>query len=589
MRTSVLRLSLPALLALAVGACSASVAPEALDSGVWDASPGYDLVVKPDTGACQNLCTLGQKRCVTGGYQVCGDFDTDGCTEWQSATPCPTDQKCVDGECVAGCTDACAAGTVKCTADGSGTQVCALGASGCREWAAPVSCPQGQTCSGGTCSSGCVDECTFGTKQCAGDGYRTCGNFDSDTCLDWGTVTPCPTGQTCSNGVCSGTCTNECTANAKECVTANGFRVCGDFDGDPCLEWSDVTPCQNGETCSNGACSSSCQDECDTPGDKECTTSGTAFRVCGNYDSDSCLEWGGETDCATGETCVNGACEAICACDYHGHVCEPAAPGTTTPCACDADCDGGKTPCVADSYCDSWCPPGADPDCGCSCDYNEYCEADENYNNVSPAPTPGTEGTCPCDPDCEPHDYACMDDGHCDTWCLAASDPDCGGVNACRDRLMSIGWRFGDELFLGGAYDNPDSDEGAPWVLLSPDGLSGEGSAELLVEFAAEHISCVKALVFEVYGYDDSWFGDGGEMYLWNWTTARYDLLPDQTVGHTSDGWPDFFENWSFSTSDYLLCGTGAHAKCYVDAQVRASSWDNTHIYWAELYVKMGP
>jgi hypothetical protein len=115
---------------------------------------------------------------------------------------------------------------------------------------------------------------------------------------------------------------------------------------------------------------------------------------------------------------------------------------------------------------------------------------------------------------------------------------------------MSIGWRFGDQMWLNGAYQTPDPVRASPWVLLSPDGWTGEGSAEMLVEFAAEHVSCAQALLLEVYGYDDSWFGDGAAMYLWNWNTGQFDLLPDQTVGYTIDEEPALFENWARAVDD---------------------------------------
>jgi hypothetical protein len=552
--------------------------PPAQQDGGQDSGRQYDAETRPDTGACEDLCTAGDRRCVTGGYQLCGDTNGDGCSEWQVTTPCPSGQKCADGQCQTACTDACATGSVKCTTDGTGTQSCVVGGSGCREWGNAVNCPANQTCSGGKCSATCVDECTAGSKQCSGDGFRECGNHDADSCLDWGTVTGCPAGQTCSNGVCGAGCTNECTANAKECVTADSFRTCGDFDADSCLEWSATTPCPTGQTCSNGVCSATCQDECTTSGAKECTASGTGYRTCGNHDGDTCLEWSLETTCPTGQTCTNGTCATVCDCDFYRDICEPGAPNSAVACSCDPDCSGGKQPCGDDGHCDSWCPAGVDPDCGCSCDYNEYCEAAERDSSE----------TCLCDPDCEPHDWACSDDGHCDTWCPTGYDPDCG-KDACRARDLSIGWRFGDEMWLDGAYTSPDPDNGAPFVLLSPDGWSGEGTAEMMVEFAAEHLACVTGIKLEVYGYDDSWFGDGAEMYLWNWNTGNYDLLPDQTVGYTADGLPDFFENWITSIDDYILCGSAAHSKCYVDAQLRASTWDNTHVYWAELYVSMAP
>jgi hypothetical protein len=50
----------------------------------------------------------------------------------------------------------------------------------------------------------CTNSCTqAGKKVCSGDGYKVCGNYDSDSCLEYGPVISCPNGQSCSNGVCS--------------------------------------------------------------------------------------------------------------------------------------------------------------------------------------------------------------------------------------------------------------------------------------------------------------------------------------------------------------------------------------------------
>ena len=49
----------------------------------------------------------------------------------------------------------------------------------------------------------CTNDCSpSGTKICEGNGYKTCGNYDADTCLEWSSLTNCLTGQTCSGGVC---------------------------------------------------------------------------------------------------------------------------------------------------------------------------------------------------------------------------------------------------------------------------------------------------------------------------------------------------------------------------------------------------
>ena len=156
----------------------------------------------------------------------------------------------------------------------------------------------------------CADECTTsGTKTCSGNGYKTCGNYDSDSCLEWSLITNCPSGQTCSNGQCSATCGNECTSGATRC--SNDYaQTCGNYDSDLCTEWNTGTYCSYG--CLNNSCNNTptCSNECSTSGTKEC--SNTGYKTCGNYDSDSCLEWSSVTNCSTGQTCSNGQCNTTC-------------------------------------------------------------------------------------------------------------------------------------------------------------------------------------------------------------------------------------------------------------------------------------
>lgn len=49
----------------------------------------------------------------------------------------------------------------------------------------------------------CQDECSArGLKRCARDGYKICGNFDSDPCYEWSSVYSCGTKEECSSGKC---------------------------------------------------------------------------------------------------------------------------------------------------------------------------------------------------------------------------------------------------------------------------------------------------------------------------------------------------------------------------------------------------
>ena len=138
-------------------------------------------------------------------------------------------------------------------------------------------CPD--ICTNGQCTTTpCQNECTTGTQQCSGSGYVTCGNYDADSCTEWSsTVTPCTYG--CTNGNCNPAppqppaCTNDCTAGARQC-SGVGYQVCGNYDTDSCLEWSPVTSCTYG--CSAGTCNPQppqqdpqCDDDLDNDGDKK--------------------------------------------------------------------------------------------------------------------------------------------------------------------------------------------------------------------------------------------------------------------------------------------------------------------------------
>jgi hypothetical protein len=50
-------------------------------------------------------------------------------------------------------------------------------------------------------------------------------------------------------------CEDECTRGERRCsAEGHGFEVCGDHDGDGCLEWDGLVTCEDGERCSNGTC-----------------------------------------------------------------------------------------------------------------------------------------------------------------------------------------------------------------------------------------------------------------------------------------------------------------------------------------------
>jgi cysteine-rich repeat protein len=54
------------------------------------------------------------------------------------------------------------------------------------------------------CTPSCTDECApIGARECVAPAFfRTCGKFDSDSCLEWGSPISCPAGQQCTSGSC---------------------------------------------------------------------------------------------------------------------------------------------------------------------------------------------------------------------------------------------------------------------------------------------------------------------------------------------------------------------------------------------------
>jgi hypothetical protein len=205
---------------------------------------------------------------------------------------CPDGQACVEAHCVTPCTDECSlAGIFACaSAPANGLVVCAdFDADRCLEWGGFLPCPNGGSCVDSACTGSCSDECPAdGELVCDADGYRQCGQQDDDSCLEWSTVTSCPSGETCSNGICSGTCADECAQGEKDC-DGGGVRTCGEHDADPCFDWSPVEPCGEAEVCQGGQCSpSGClqEDEPCVCGENQCCEGHCCpvFFICVSFD-----------------------------------------------------------------------------------------------------------------------------------------------------------------------------------------------------------------------------------------------------------------------------------------------------------------
>src|SRR5258708_3656193 len=52
----------------------------------------------------------------------------------------------------------------------------------------------------------CVNECTQGAQLCTdATSIKSCGNYDTDSCLEWSASVPCPMGQMCMGNQCVAT------------------------------------------------------------------------------------------------------------------------------------------------------------------------------------------------------------------------------------------------------------------------------------------------------------------------------------------------------------------------------------------------
>lgn len=216
------------------------------------------------------------------------------------------------------------------------------------------SCAGGVACEQGLCAGTCVDECSpAGTLACAAQGIQECGQFDGDGCLEWSEARPCPGFGHCEAGECV-------------CVPDCGGKECG-YDG--CSGSCGI--CPRGQQCVDFQCQGGCVDECPKAGDSHCTDTGRV--VCGDDDEDGCLEWSEEQSCQG--PCVDGEC--LCQPDCTGKECGP--DGCGEKCG---TCPPGQA--CKDNLCTTEgtdCMPGAvdEQNCGNCGKRNRKCGADGSW------------------------------------------------------------------------------------------------------------------------------------------------------------------------------------------------------------------
>ena len=94
-------------------------------------------------------------------------------------------------------------------------------------------------------------------------------------------------------------CRNECSTGEKRC-DPQGRSTCGNYDNDPCLEWGSSTPCKSSEYCDQGRCLFS-EYLCEVPGPFGCSGGNTVVTCVRSSSGDLSYKY---TPCASGLSCL---------------------------------------------------------------------------------------------------------------------------------------------------------------------------------------------------------------------------------------------------------------------------------------------
>ena len=376
-------------------------------------------------GSCDHACGASE-WCDDG---ICTALPTCGATN--SDTACPLGDggagACCDGTCADLHTDANACGR-------------------CGR-----SCGEGDVCVGGTCQQ--IDGGYQGCYELGCPAGLVCNSYGCDLpgCAPGQSGGACAFGNgaygTSAEGTCcDGTCVdlNQDPENCGSCgkVCSSGICASSFFSMNPCFE-SDAGGggtgcpfgCGNGTTCVGDQCVPTSCDQ--SPPGQECAANTGGLGICcQTFFSASCADISSDPQncggcgwaCASGETCVNGACQGVpasCGSGRHGAFCELDA-GTANVC-CASGCADTLTDSANCGYCGNACYGGL------VC-VNGTCTALSCTAGTEeqPCAVDGGAGTC-CSSSCvdldnDPHN--CGDCGHGCAGSTTCAHGGCG-VDTC--------------------------------------------------------------------------------------------------------------------------------------------------------------
>ena len=219
---------------------------------------------------CSDECTADTSECTDGNLAAaqCGQFDADPCLELGMITRCDEGSICTSGQCrpAGECVAECVPGQQRC--DGIGFRAC-TDIMGCAVWGELEACEGAMACVNGQCVDGNTDA-QDSTRLAAKATQWFLVVNPTEMMPSNGDDRFREDGLFCSNGVCAAECADECELGASACRAGGIVTSAPDHDGDPCLDWGGLTPCGAGESCSAAPNAAAvclaiddCVDECD--------------------------------------------------------------------------------------------------------------------------------------------------------------------------------------------------------------------------------------------------------------------------------------------------------------------------------------
>jgi hypothetical protein len=400
-------------------------------------------------------------------------------------------------------------------------------------------------------SACCNDECVVGNTHCLNAStMQTCGNYDADTCQEWGGNSSCASGCNSATGKCNNcvpACANKCGGAPDGCggvcsANCGGGTVCLNQACAPCGGSGQLccpnNTCNAPLACSGGACACvpDCSNKCGGAPDG---CGGTCNGNCGGGTvclNQSCAACGGNAQ----PCCQNSMCNSPLACNGGTCGCVPSCSnkcgGAPDGCggSCNAGCGGGGTVCQNQS-----CVP-------CGSNGQTCCQ-----NNACNAPLTCTGGACTqCNPSCSGKCGGASDGcgGTCNGNCGA--NQHCSGVS-CVSCNYSSNIAANDTIGCGGG------------LVMNVQGSSVDALGKVTIKAKKNDLSTFGSGDYYVFVYDPNDGNPGNHCNDVNFASQKGHIL---VSGNPSQ--------LTFSVFDSLLvCGGPEKAYCVTKAGNNHSAW----------------